>query len=492
MPYTVVNRVIDSLDVRALEQTAPSSWLKDQISGWRKHRDSWEPGADDLYVTLGDLGEFRVQPDSRPYEFALIHRTLGSVRIWNPDKWATSWPDTGQFYFSFRSVYLQFAGVRAARDVMEQIIEILTVCPLRPSGFRRVSRADLACDTAEPRDMEWGDLQLFVSRSRKVDTFTTPLAGSADSAFKALRDGELVLPPPIDNKGGGKWQRHPADASSGPAALPTEYPEALAAHALLAQFAAHALEHRGSTGQPRVSRVISDTNRPQTVYFGRFGGPLYARRYNKRLSLPVQQKLYMLDVWKANGWDGIAPVWRTEFSLSGDYLKAAVTEDGVLDLRDLDAFLGAIESIWAYLTTRWLWMSPTVTEDRADRHRDRRTYHSLWSATINAFEPALPAGRVQPAPRPVLEQLDAQMLGVATTGLALRLSEATSYGNHGSDVSHRDVAASVAALVYDRLVALEHLEEFHQRRARLGRDVLCDTHMSAHYRTQSLVLGRGS
>jgi hypothetical protein len=72
-------------------------------------------------------------------------------------------------------------------------------------------------------------------------------------------------------------------------------------------------------GKP--SRVVSSNCAMQTIYLGRYGSKLYGREYNKLLSIAAQDKFYMLDCWIQNGWNGVTPIWRLEFSLSREFLQ---------------------------------------------------------------------------------------------------------------------------------------------------------------------------
>ena len=60
--------------------------------------------------------------------------------------------------------------------------------------------------------------------------------------------------------------------------------------------------------------------------FGRRGGPLYCRVYDtldhKSADDPIREH------WRANGWDGVQSVWRVEFEVRGEFLRAARTVDG--------------------------------------------------------------------------------------------------------------------------------------------------------------------
>jgi len=481
----VVNRVIDSLDVRLSRNRLPSVFLLEQLRAWRAYDDAWEPGTDPMFLELPGLGTFRVMPDRRPYELKLVNPELGDVRIWNPEKWASSvGSQTGQLYVSFRSAFLQFGGLEAAVEVLERLVDLLcgdsmTIgsAPVTCDEFTRISRVDLAADTQETRDMLWADLDRFTCRSRKRETFTTPYSESVEKLFKALSDGEKASPPPPDNKGGDSY----AEKKHGPCAT--------AAETVLRAFARETRALLAVDGEAHVSRVVSGGRVPQTVYFGRFGSALYARRYNKLLSLPGQRKLYMLDVWTAGGWDGVSPVWRTEFSLSGDFLCAVKVSSGdVWDLRDLAAFASELPAVWAYLTGDWL----RHCNPSRDTNPSRWVSSPLWRAVASAWTAARPASRAPRPPRPDEGQLFAQVRGVAVSLAALRSSSRFAAVPDFETGEIHDPVSSLLDELAGFLGSDEGVAAVQARRRRLGTDELTDTALSALYRADRMLEGTGS
>lgn len=463
----VVNRVVDSLDVRLLIPHAPSRWLFRQLPGWRKHRDTWNPGADPLTVEVPELGTFTIQPTSRPYEWVLINPEVADIRIWNPDKWETAWKgQTGQFYVSFRSAWLQAHDLDEVRLFLAAVAGVFCHAEspaLDYEPFQRVARADLACDLAEARDMTWGDLDDYTCRSRKRDAFTTPYHVASDLALKALGDRLSSQAPPMDNKGGANT---------------THAPAAGAAKAALGVFARVMETGLRVEDQGFVSRVVASRT-PQTVYFGRFGSQVYGRVYNKLLSLPVQDKLYMLDVWVANGWDGSSPVWRTEFSLSGEFLKDCIDlGTGERDLRDLDAFLVAVPNLWAYLTGEWLVHHARSKETRVER----RPVSDRWAAIRAAWEGSQAIKRDRPLRNPKEAQIMAQIKGCIVTLAALRAD---------ADEALNGIAQTIEELAEFSTEALFPVLQAERRRM-LGIDDFSDTYLSSMYRSDRIKQGLGS
>lgn len=465
----LLNSVVDSLDIRVLRHMLPSNWLLEQLPLWREYHQSSEPGSKPYLVQVPGLGSFRLKPiKSRPYEIVLINPEVADIRIWNPDKWNTAIEgQTGQFYIQFRSKFLQFQGLNAVRSFIKTLVS--TFCQPRLEGpiecdlggWERVSRADLACDVQETRDMTWADLSRFVCSSKKRDTFTDypPLCEDSKTAKKLLQKWLAKLSPPSDNKGG---------------AIAIKASEAEELRSLLQFCSTYVPEHDQS-----ISRVVS-AREPQTVYFGRFASELYARRYNKLLSLPKHNKLYMRDVWLKAGWDGSSPVWRTEFSLSGDFLRCVLnSETGeVEDLRDLDLFIAAIPRIWSYLTHDWLRMC----EPTDDSHYWRWPLSESWEVVQSAWPSAEPVKRYRLSPRPNLEQLRAQLCGVALTMSALQSP---------SDTSLDGVTAVISDLT-DYWDDQQFFDKLRERRSLLGVDDFSDTALSALFRAERMLEGNGS
>lgn len=371
----IVNRVFDSLDVRMFREAAPSARLVSDAGIWAKWSADWEPGDPPAYVQLPGLGTFRVKPGGHvPYAFVLINPQIADIRIWNPAKWGSrACSQTGQFYVSFRSVFMQRYGLEGVRAILKALEDLYCVAggAVWPgaTSYDKVARVDLAVDTQEAEGMSWGDLDRFVCRARKLDTWTDLTPADIERLMGVTVSAGSYLP-----------QESPA----GDAALPRM---ARAASQVLRGFFEAVANDLQTHGEASLSRVVSHNRKPQTVYFGRFGYELYARRYNKLGSLVVQNKLYMLDVWQDNGAviDDDSHIWRTEFSISGDFLKKySIIKDGVeiKDCRDLHLLEYVAPVLWDYLVTDWLSMRDPVDTD--SNHR-RWPVSASWSVMVGAF-----------------------------------------------------------------------------------------------------------
>lgn len=287
----ILNTIIDSLHLRVCRIASPSDWLLQHYLAWRAYQKTAEFGADPLLIDIPGVGAFSLKfSGHRPYEFVLINPEICDIRIWNPDKWSSAVQgQTGQLYIDFRSRFLQLAGLPAVYSVLEALHKAFF--GTWAYGWVRVSRADLSADLQLDRNFGWTDLEQFVSRARRREI----MAGDQPDLLDQAR--EILAAAPTDNKGGATYTLSNSDF----------------------QTLQKLVDSFGSTEDAHLYRVVHDRN-PQTLYFGSFGGALYARVYDKLASLSKQGKEYMKEIWGAAGWDGESPVWRFEFSLSGDFL----------------------------------------------------------------------------------------------------------------------------------------------------------------------------
>jgi hypothetical protein len=456
---SLLNFVVDSLDLRILSLSSVHESIHTSLESWRSHQENYVHGeTPPLQVLIPGLGSFTLLHHStRPYAFTLVNPQIADIRIWNPDKNAQAVStQTGQLYVNFRSVFLQ----EFTLDVVDPAIHALKTWffsdPSAP-GFVRVSRADLAADISY-RQLSWSDLDRFVTKARKFDTF------AVDSLQQQLNNAiGLLQSPPLDNKGGSNCTD--------------------SAVAIL-QNIQKSLNQRLSDSS--LSRVVS-TNNPETIYFGRFGGDLYARIYDKTASLSVQGKEYLRDIWSQAGWDGVTPVLRVEFSLSGDFLKNTELL-GVCDHRAFDWFVKVIPNLWHYLTTDWL----RHTEPSSDLTRSRWPISEFWAEVQTACESAPQIVRAK-APRCTLEQpLTSGLRGYFTS----LVSKATLVSDHIYDVAIEQIFKLSQYIETNRF-----LSDVETKRLSLGTDDFSisnqldrysDSQFSALVRQEVISRGKGS
>lgn len=274
----VLNRVVDSLYLRVMRTLEPSDWLLSQFPVWSEYLANYEHGDAPLFVELDGVGTFRLMTFSRaPYALILDCPEVAHIRVWNPYKWSgKASHQTGQLFVDFRSSFLQRHGLDGVRRVIAAL-ERLFYSDVVPEGveygaFVRVARCDLAVDVAEPDALDYSELSQYVCRSKTVDSWL---------------DAEDVDAWVSKELGAGVTDT----LKKGVSKLVSKVKDSLTS----------ALQ---SQDEAAVSRVIVAGRDLSTVYFGRFGSQLYARRYDKLASLAKQNKLFMLDVWEKGGWDG--------------------------------------------------------------------------------------------------------------------------------------------------------------------------------------------
>jgi hypothetical protein len=503
---SIVNKVVDTLDLRLSRNSGPSSWLLDQVEGWRRARDEWTPGDDPFMVQLGGLGTFRLMGSSRPFEFVLAHPEICDIRIWRPESWDKAISThTGQLMFNFRSKFLQLVGVHQAREFVHQVVALLIAGPPvytaqypRPD-FLRVARGDLAVDVAQSQGLRWEDLKHFVCRSLNTDIFTTLTDLSRKQLLERVLGDENTDYPPMDNKG----VSIPIPA---PGLLELAAVKVLDAYADLVKEELEEMKQQKKWA-PKVTRSVMQGRTPQTVYFGRFTSPIFAKVYNKLASLRPQKKLYMLDVWADQGWSGDSHVWRWEWTFTGDFLKSVYIGKDRVDIRELDTFLEYIPSLWFYVTRNWL---RQVNEDpQQNHHTERMTTTLYWALIQSAWPSQLGVERDHSRDIRVkddadkerrINELEAQARGCMVTASALKASrydegmidfeagysfdkETGEVSINYSEVAQSDVSSWLTEL-YD--------VDVDQRRKQIGADDLSDSALTSLQRAQRMLEGSGS
>lgn len=461
-----LNEVIDSLDLRILRYAGPSSWFAAEYPRWREYQQRCAIGDDPYLVDVPRLGSFTLHPvKDRPYEFVLKNPELGNIRVWNPDAWQSAINgQVGQLYLQLRSKFLQFEGLAGADRFVAAVSRafFLPFKAFKNLGWARISRADLAVDQQVDRGQEWADVGRYVGRARIKDIWA---ADATISRAYELLGIPLSSSPPQDNRGGSTYTK------------------------LLGADEIQELKGILDGLQPQRDadnqfvRAIARSE-PQTLYFGKFGGALYARRYDKLASLNRQGKAYMRRIWSEAGWDGESPVWRTEFSLSGDALKCmgCTDEEGEVfaDLRNLKDFRKNIRRIWAYLTHSWLRFT---TPENGDRNRWRWPLAPEWVELQQAFAAnECSITRIEWPKNPDDSQLRAQLKGVALSLAAL---------NATTDAPDEPSMGWLSELI-DWADSPSFAPDLEDRRRELGVDDLSDTALSARFRREMLMEGLGS
>lgn len=536
VPLKVLNRVVDSLHVRISADRAPSSWLVERFPGWRNYFESYEIGDDPCVVELPGLGSFRLVPSRRPYEFALSNPMIGHISIWNPEKWHSAvGGQTGQLYVDFRSRFLQLMGMGAVNMFLEELQALLFDPRIglgdgRPA-FVRVARMDLAVDL-QMAPLTLADLSRedggFIRRSKQGRVNNTLSDLSTGGIVSALLERKKHLYPPNGNKGVQTYKTSAAsDDETTQWGGPWAWPE-LGVAARAARSAARAVaaavreEEHTATGRQRAAfghSLVFGRQHLQTINFGKFGSPLHARIYDKVAEVAVSEKFWLYDIWESAGWsrptedhpDESQPVWRTEFSVSGDFLKhlSVPTDHGItrLDARSLDDALAYIPVIWRYVTHNWL----RHVHHTEDSNPWRWPSSAWWSLVEGAWLSPVVLKRVHHSARrqglrlrpqeekdAKAKQLLDQVQGVMVSLRALTDEESDPLADEATgEIIERPAVPSAAALqlldgIREWLTSDEAESEIAMRRVLMGLDSVSDTAISALFRAQRMAEGGGS
>lgn len=146
----------------------------------------------------------------------------------------------------------------------------------------------------------------------------------------------------------------------------------------LDQFAQDGSLERGLVRRARKASRIMNGRRLETLMLGRRGGAIHAVLYDKTAEIRKSGKTYFHDIWKRNGWDGEARVWRLELRFARELLTSAgvnTAYDGLDRLSDL----------WAYATDKWL-RHVNCSPDASDRERERSAVSEWWAEYAAGFD----------------------------------------------------------------------------------------------------------
>lgn len=503
----LLNQTLDSLDLRLFSHSAPNLGLTTEFQEWRNYKENFEHGKTEPYfVDFLGLGRFQLlHRGHSPYEFTFVNEEIGQIYLVNPDKFSTKFAiNTGQIYINFRSKYLQCQS-----DDYSLVDRFVSSCfdnffqQLR-NTWVKVSRADLACDVSGIK-FNWQDLSLLCSRSRKLDGLSS---FCTLSDLKEVRDVLSKLKPQIDNKGASN------DTS------PKFQTEAVTLNSkqisILQELVVQAID------SPSLSRAIFGKDL-QTAYIGRFGSKIYARIYLKSEEIKINGKEWLTKIWENFGWQQGDQVWRTEFSLSGDFLKefliSDLNQDDFISLATSSFYDGQDKSfkqitteayascgtnlhhwqdfknnfyrLWTYCTRDWL--RHTTGENSLNSRSPNSEY---WDCVQSAFDKDLNFCRL-PLPAPPSESLAAQLLaqakGCLKTFSALIIGGwKMAYGNGLDDWHQKDFFHQMLDTISEDLKEDISFQDIEDRRNLYGCDDFTDTQFSTALRIHRMKLGRGS
>lgn len=111
---------------------------------------------------------------------------------------------------------------------------------------------------------------------------------------------------------------------------------------------------RKSSTVERPEQITTDgyMSRIETFAIGARAGRISAAVYDKRAELRKSGKQWLEDIWRANGWNGVDPVWRVEFRVRRKGIREfSQMQAGVGDVYQ---FLDAVDAMWSYLSQMWL------------------------------------------------------------------------------------------------------------------------------------------
>jgi len=204
--------------------------------------------------------------------------------------------------------------------------------------------------------------------------------------------------------------------------------------------------------------------------FGKRGGGVYARIYDKTLESAGGPDEALSEHWIDNGWDGESRVWRVEFEVRNAFLREMRDADGSrLNRPDIlvdgTSRLGAV---WGRLVSGWLVLR---VGDESRTRIERRAVAPWWRLLAELDTLDGPSGRAQivrAGPQvddvvPLLRQATGVLVavgavqGTADLGLVLEAVRAHIDGisdgpDFASRVARRDLRARAQGRVTDRMV----------------------------------------
>lgn len=466
----LLNQTIDTLYLRLFNCSLPSIWLTSQLPLWREYKENYDYShPSPFFVELPLLGKFRLlHCGHSPYEFVLVNDEIGDIRIFNPDKFLSqSAIQTGQIYLDFRSKWLQCQSddYGLVDLFIEDTFDLFF--STRLNSWAKVSRADLACDTTGYK-FTWQDFNKLCTRSRKKEGLTT---------FCAIDDLKVVLDilspsvPRMCNKGGCN------DTSQ---ESPITFTLTKKQQNILSDLVSQAID------DPVLSRAIFQKDL-QTSYIGRFGSKIYARIYIKSAEIKISGKDYLESYWKEKGWQDGDEVLRSEFSVSGDFLKEFWATDDNSQL--WCNFRDNLNQIWTYCTQKWL--RHTTAENSLNSRSPNSEY---WDCVSSAFDKNSNFCRL-PLPAAPTEILAAQLLaqakGCLKTFAALLLGGYHKAFGFEHDQQREYLPLLLSEIGNDLLTEIT-FDQISERRDHYGCDEFSDTAFSTALRKHRMKLGRGS
>lgn len=122
--------------------------------------------------------------------------------------------------------------------------------------------------------------------------------------------------------------------------------------------------------------------------FGRRGGPVYVRIYDKTTEIRRRGLSWLPDLWGDREAD--EPVWRVE---------AEVRRQGLVDLqlRAVEDVLAGLQDVWRYVTTKWLTYRVPTSDRRVRRWPIDPVWEDVQAIRLAPSELGVVRGRVSDA-----------------------------------------------------------------------------------------------
>mgnify|MGYP001175855716 CR=1 FL=1 len=340
-PQIVLNG-LDTLTITAGGVVSPTNWLIEQQYIWSEYQKQYQFGDDYSTIEMDNKWWVLYPNGSLPYKFQLRNDEVGFIKIWSNDKWSSGAPGKQQVHITFYSKFLH-----STNNIIGEVKNILKFFFTNVDDVCiQISRADLHLDITNG--------STFLSQEQ-VDNVIT----RCKVREQYYEDNELILDkneiemlssPGHNNKGGQKLMKTAIDK-------------------LMKMY--HQQYSVGSNNTIRKRDL-------ETAYFGKKSSSVWCKFYNKTKEVVKKNDDDTPLLWYKSGWNGDDTVVRVEFSMRRDFLKEL--DDG--KYITLQMFMGNIDLLWDYLTTKWLRMVDVV------KHNNSTTsvISKFWIAVQNGYK----------------------------------------------------------------------------------------------------------
>ena len=408
---------VDSLEVTVGAPSCPSEWLLDQYDIWTQYQDQYELG--DEYICIDIDGTWwELYPHGRtPYAFLLKNNEIGFIKVWNPKKWGSALQGSQHLHIKLYSKFLHSNSISYYSNIIKSIsskffsdVDALSI---------KISRVDVHSDISRHSMLSQEDIDNTITRTKVKDiwyeddeeTYTNDELSSLSLTNSCNKVSGILITPE------------------------------------LAQKLLKTISNQSSVGPKRTLRKRDI----ETAYFGRFDkSSLAARVYNKTVQVKVKNDDDTPLLWEQNGWNGSDTVIRVEFQLKREFLKQLNGERFVT----LDGFISGINSIWEYLTTKWL----RFVDEVKYNNLQTSSISSFWVLVQSSFKDAVEVVIRKKVFKGKLNQLFLQSLGCAKQMISIGMLDIDDVGYVNSTIS----------AFADKLKDAFDNGEYHNRRKHLG------------------------